>query len=240
MRPNIKKYAIEFSVIFISITLSFIVEEWRTGKQERRVTNEYLQRLKAELNEKTLQTEKYLDNNRLLIREYGRIAKNFKTREIKEDSLFQYLIESEHSGFFEPELTTWESLKSSGIFGSVKPEIIDSVNSLLQEYKELNKQQKRLTDLTLPTWLMFLPDIPSKEVADKWVSFFKKHNIYSDIEQLKAANGQVDLNKFLNNSIAIDYFFHKTLTTIGIEYSFKSLLEKEKRLIELIEKEIEE
>jgi hypothetical protein len=239
MRPDVKKYAIDFAVIFISITLSFIVEEWRTNNQEREIAKEFLQRLKGELNEKTLQTKRYLENNKALIKGYERIATNFKTREIKEDSLFGYIIESEHSGIFEPELATWESLKSSGILATINPAIIDSVNSLLQTYKELDKQHQRLSSLTLPTWPMFLPDIPSIEVRDKWILFFKKYNVPLSLKESKT-EGAADMGKFLGNSVAIDYFFHKTLTTSGIEDSFKSLPKKETRLIELIEKEIEE
>ena len=57
MRLDIKKYAIEFAVIFMSITLSFIVEEWRTNQQEKKVTKEFFQRLKSELNQKSLETQ---------------------------------------------------------------------------------------------------------------------------------------------------------------------------------------
>jgi hypothetical protein len=237
MRTDIKKYAIEFAVIFMSITLSFIVEEWRTSQQERKAVIEFLQRLKAELNEKTLQTQLYLQQNKRSSSNYERIATNFKTREIKADTLYMYIVKSEGSGFFDPELATWESLKSSGIFANVKPEIIDSVNSLLQHYKGLDGVQKYKHDLFKLTWPVMVIDIPSNEMTDQWLAL--KNDIPSSAKQSHAV-GRTDLSKFLSNSVAVDYFFTQALTTFGIENTFKSLPEKEKRLIELIEKELEE
>lgn len=56
MKTGMKKYAIEFVVIFVSITASFLVEEWRTSRQDGEITREYLLRLKNELDRKALFT----------------------------------------------------------------------------------------------------------------------------------------------------------------------------------------
>jgi hypothetical protein len=239
MRQHLKKYLIEFVVIFVSISLSFIVDEWRTSEQEDKIVKEYLQKLKIELAEKTLHTKQYLNNNRSQILVCERLAANFITKELTDDSLFLYLEVSEHADIFESELVAWESLKNSGAFSSIKPEIADSVNSLIKKYKKLEITTRFLQDLAVRTWPEFLPDIPSTTVTNQWISVLQREGFLLSIKQSKP-HVQGDMSKFLNNSVAVDYFFTKNLAINRTEKDFKSLPEIEKRLIELIEKELNE
>ncbi|HEY5823173.1 MAG TPA: hypothetical protein VIT44_02335 [Cyclobacteriaceae bacterium] len=239
MRSNIKKYAVEFAVIFLSITFSFVVEEWRSTRQEKKVTKQFLQRLKAELTEKTVRTQRYLNHNKKVLKNLEKIAINFKTREIKDDTLLLYLFESESNGMFNPELETWESLKSSGVLATIEPEVIDSVNSLLKKYRVIGDLDKEAQELFVLTWPMFLSDIPPNEVTDQWIMFFQKGDYLLNGKRYEPGK-RSDFNKFLNNSIAIDYFFTKVLRAGGTVEYFQSIPEQEKRLIELLEKQLEE
>ncbi|HCZ36320.1 MAG TPA: hypothetical protein DHV26_10395 [Cytophagales bacterium] len=240
-KKTLGKYVIEFFIIFFSITLSFIVEEWRVKRQESRQTRDFLVRLKTELQARSKATTAYFENNEILMGGYQRIAENFSTREISNDSLYRILTESEHSSRFDPDIATWTSLTNSGIISTVKPAIIDSVNALLTVYKELNRTNDYLYSLTFTSWQKFIPDFPSETIIQQWTDLFQQ-KLKQDLKMgIHVQNQKFDPDKFLNNPIAIDYFFFKLLMTKGTQEMYRDeVMHKEKRLLELIEKEIKD
>lgn len=223
---NLRKYLFEFLVIFLSVTISFAVDEYRSSREDRKIANDYLLRLAKELEYRERLTLQYLEANKVLRDNYEIILKNFESKELPGDSLLKLIVSSEAFARFDSRLDNWESLLSSGKIDAIDPAITDSVNSLYKYYRDLEFTNKMVYDNWTTTWGKVAADLPG-------------HSYINAVHQLdfgkRVTATDPQLDRFLTNTLAIDYYHSKFwLTNYVHNRYFKFLPAKEKRLITLL------
>jgi len=207
------------------------VEEWRTDLEEKKVAKEMIQILIQELdskNEKTKEFIQYNENKRVALK---RIVENFHLRNISHDSLLVLYTQSNEFEPFNSDLLAWESIVNSGKINWISPRIIRYVNSLINDYRDIEYvilMEWKVADFSYSS---MLKDIPT----DKYAQLMYNKHQSNDYKRIPTA----DLNPFLDNVLAVDYFSSRLSLSEYIFDSHNTLPLKEEALIEILEKEIE-
>lgn len=88
-----------------------------------------------------------------------------------------------------------------------------------------------------PTWLTFIRDFEPDAVIDSYVTLLQKRGVKFLVANHNSRR-QNTVDKFLNDPVAIDYFFHKAMVTSDIQSQFRELPKRERDLIEMVEREL--
>lgn len=230
MKSLANKYLIEAVVIFLSITGSFLVEEWRTLKAEDKVTKEMLLILKDELEKKHSKTESYLKFNERRIIKLQKMVDNFHLRKMPHDSLFLLLSEIEEFEPFDSNLTSWESITNSGRINYVSPKLIKYVNSTILDYRDI-------------AFTISLELIASEILYDEVITtldpkIFAERVYLNQNNKLKSLI-PANLDAFLNSNHAIEYYSSRLSYTKFIKRVHFKLPLKEEAIINIINAELE-
>lgn len=111
--PVLGKYLSEILVIIIGITLSFVFDEWRSGRKDRRDESGYLRLLAEDLTSDTAVLGAYISMEKEAIRCTERLA-NFSSAEEVRDSLFYLLDRCASYVEFAPSNSAYEELRQTG------------------------------------------------------------------------------------------------------------------------------
>ena len=224
------KYLIEGIVIFLSITGSFFVEEWRSDREEVEVTKEMLQILQDELEKKHSNTESYLRFNNRRIIKLQKMVDNFHLRNMPHDSLLLLFSEIEEFEPFDSNLTSWESITNSGRINYVSPKLVRYVNSLILDYRDI--------EFTISLEISASEILYDEVITTLDPKVFAKRVHFNHNNKRKSLI-PANLDKFLNSSHAIAYYG----TRLGyakfiVKIHDPKLPLKEESVIDLINKEL--
>jgi hypothetical protein len=230
MKNLASKYLLEAIVIFISITGSIMVDNWRTNKEEDKVTKEMLQIMKDELDKKHTKTESYLQFNDRRIIKLQKMVDNFHLRTIPHDSLLLLFSEIEEFEPFDANLTSWESITNSGRINNVTPKLIRYVNSTVLDYRDI-------------AYTISLELTASKILYDEVIATLEPkayaQRIYFNNNDNNETLVTTNLDAFLNSNHTIEYYSSRLHYAKFIKRVHFKLPLKEEAIIDLIKKELE-
>lgn len=235
MEPKkLGRFVLEFFVIFISITFSFLVEEWRDDNANRQKASKMLSALSKELRQKTRFNEGLVWEVHLQCESARKIAASFTGERIRSDSLLLYVIQNQIFSEMDPNLRYWQSILQSGNVDLIRTDLIDSINYLLYQYEYLAKgleMIQAMADNTFPTVLETL-DIETGAYTSSFLAF----NTQSRSTQVLT---QWNTQKFYSNIVVADYYFSLYWLKDDLDRAyFEKLKHHEGTVIKMIEEEI--
>lgn len=163
-------HGIELIVVFISISLAFIVNQCRDDYQNARLEEKYLQSFREDiaadlttLDSMIVQNERYLENLRKLI---GMI----KAKDLANDSLFENTVALIGISRFFPNQSTYQSIISNGNFGVISDYRLKQ--QISKYYQELGSReliesvyQLHLNEYVLPFFYQNVDLLEGKVIA---------------------------------------------------------------------------
>lgn len=230
MKALLQKYLIEFFVIFFSITLSFLVDEWRTARQDKLKSREFLSRLSQELKKRTKETSRFMAYVSRANHANEKILLSYHKPQVNSDSLLELILTSEILVRYDNSLKTWESIVHSGNLNLLNPSIIDSVNALMDCYSDIAWTNDMLKSIYQGAWSNVAKSLPIKPFSAKMARYYMAQQV--------TEAPVFDAHLFLNNTVAYDAYTSKYLLTKYLRERYVSLPAREQRLIDMIEREL--
>jgi len=143
------EYFWEFFMLFLAITLGFIVENWREHIVEHRREKQYVSSMIEDLKSDTISLNVYLSNQRIAMTGYDSVIflLNQKERTTEQQRRLYYLtrIALRYNDFPQLEGNTYEQMKSSGNLRLIREQnVADSISHYYSKTKETDLATSQL------------------------------------------------------------------------------------------------
>jgi hypothetical protein len=114
IRNRLPEYLIEFIIIVLGITLSFMLNEWRNNRDNRAAEIEALQAIHADLVADSTTVDKEIKILNSYVKYYGYFLQNIKNKNAKQDSIVQALNVFGNYTTFEIRNVSFQQLQATG------------------------------------------------------------------------------------------------------------------------------
>ena len=116
---NWLNHFIELVVVVIGITLAFMLNNWREGYVNHRMEKKYLNSFRDDLNFDRVQLDSLILYNETKLKDINRLIAFLKDRKVDNDSVLVVFAEMMLFTPFDPNVTTYQSLKNAGDFALI-------------------------------------------------------------------------------------------------------------------------
>ncbi|MFC1898637.1 hypothetical protein ACFLYJ_03595 [Candidatus Cloacimonadota bacterium] len=155
---NYKHYVLELLVVFISITLAFMLDNWSSSQRNQIMLKEYFESLIIDINSDLTTLESSINNIEEILSSYAKMIE-FQKIEAPNDSIYFYLDAVLGSEKLNSNKSTFESLISSGNINLIsKIEIKKKIFKVYGLYDDAELSDKANYDYRFSTIIPFLND----------------------------------------------------------------------------------
>ena len=186
---NWLNHIIELVVVFIGITLAFMLNNWREDTKNNQIENQYLNSFHDEIVYANAKLDTIIKNNKTKIEYLDNSIELLKNNNLPEDSMMLVISHMVQISIFIPKTNTYESIKNSGNFNiienyEIRSKIIEYYESfegklLVEEYYKLY-----INDYIIPYFFDNVDILNSKIVNKKGMETFKINNLIMGYYQL--------------------------------------------------------
>jgi len=115
-----KNHLIELVVVFIGITLAFMLNNWREHAKDREIEGQYLRSFHEEISYSKAKLDTILNRNKAKINYLNNTIELLEGDALPSDSILAVLAQMAQISFFIPKTNTYESIKNSGNFNIIE------------------------------------------------------------------------------------------------------------------------
>jgi hypothetical protein len=161
-KTGLKRYLSEVIVIFLGISISFWVDEWRSHRKEREIEHKMLENLKSNLEQDTLVLGRSVYATNLMVRGVEMLTRFEQEADIADSVIFYIDMAASYTGVLTNQ-TAYEEMKQTGYTrliqdDTLKRAILGHYTTLIpyvQEWCEVDKAHT-LTQL-IPEMSIYFP-----------------------------------------------------------------------------------
>ncbi len=199
LRNRLSEYLIEFIIIVLGITLSFILNEWRNNRDNRAAEIEALQAIHADLIADSTTVGKEIKLSNSYEKYYGYFLQNIKNKNAKQDSIVQALNVFGNYTTFEIRNVNFQQLQATGQLRLIsnKKILTQIVNLYANEYENIKEYVHIDRVMVLEQILPFL----IKESNLSLYKLYARKDILKLKEYKNLLNDKAFQNLFLMNQV---------------------------------------
>ena len=217
------KYVFEIIVIFLGISISFWLEEWRDNRKDKEMERKHLVDLKNNLKQDTFMLSQLIRGGHTFVNSSRNLA-TFKSDTDILDSLNFHIDNASSYLLFKTNQAAYEEIKQTGHTGLITNDTLKLI--ILQHYTSIIKQGEEWSDVDKNyTMTQIIP-----EMSNYFSVVVDTTNMVSAAQKIKALRLQKLRNMLLNNAAykqaAIDVF---TSTKIYSEKLIKRIEDELKK-----------
>jgi len=117
---NWLNHIIELVVVFIGITLAFMLNNWREDTKNNQIEKQYLNSFYDEIVYANAKLDTIIKNNKTKIEYLNNSIELLKNNNLPEDSMMLVISHMVQISIFIPKTNTYESIKNSGNFNIIE------------------------------------------------------------------------------------------------------------------------
>ena len=210
-----KNHSIELIVVFIGITLAFMLNNWREDVKDNKLESQYINSFHDEIVYSNAKLNTIISTNRTKVEYLKKTIAQLKTDKLPIDSTLAVIAKMVQINLFIPKTNTYESIKNSGNFNlidnyKIRSKIIEYYESF--EGKKLIEEYYRMyiDNYLIPYFFENVDILNSKIVLEKGLDNFRLNNLIVGYYQLLVQvvdnyENIYELNKDLKLTLEDDY-----------------------------------
>jgi len=184
-----RNHLIELIVVFIGITLAFMLNSWRENAKNNQIEGQYLSSFHKEIAYSNAKLDTILKKNKVKIRYLTNAIELLKSDKLPSDSIMVVIAQMAQISLFIPKTNTYESIKNSGNFNiienyEIRSKIIEYYESfegkkLVEEYYKLY-----INNYIIPYFFENIDILNSKIMNKKGIESYRLNNLIVGYYQL--------------------------------------------------------
>jgi len=136
---NWLNHFIELVVVVIGITLAFMLNNWREGYVDHQLEKKYLNSFMDDLNFDRVQLDSLILYNETKLKDINRLITFLKNKDVENDSVLIVFAQMMMFTPFDPNVTTYQSIKNAGDFGLISDYRLKE--NLIKYYQNLESKK---------------------------------------------------------------------------------------------------
>jgi hypothetical protein len=205
-----KNHLIELIVVFIGITLAFMLNNWREHTKDKKLESQYLSSFYEEIVFANGKLDTIINTNKEKMTYLARMIESLQKDILPVDSTIAVIAQMAQISLFIPKVNTYESIKNSGNFN-----LIDDydIRSKLIEYYESFEGKKLVEDYykmyinnyLIPYFFEHVDILNARIINRKEIESFKLNNLIVGYYQLLAqvVDNYKNIHKLNKHLIAV-------------------------------------
>jgi hypothetical protein len=184
-----KNHLIELIVVFIGITLAFMLNNWREHTKNSRIESQYLSSFYDEIIYSNAKLDTIINTNKVKIRYLTNTIALLKNDDLPADSIMAVIAQMAQISLFIPKTNTYESIKNSGNFNiienyEIRSKIIEYYESfegkkLVEEYYKMY-----INNYIIPYFFENVDILNSKIMNTNLIASYRLNNLIVGYYQL--------------------------------------------------------
>ncbi|MGD9899768.1 MAG: DUF6090 family protein [Calditrichaceae bacterium] len=179
---NWSNYVIELFVVIFGVTIAFMLNSWYESNKSRELEKKYLQGFADDMTNDYVELDSIISSGELKINKVNRLLILLKHEPVDSDSVLTIFAEMAMFSPFDPNTTTYESIKSSGNLGVISNFYLRS--ALIRYYQTLNEKKyideifsSYLNDFIIPFALKNIDFVENQFVSESVFRDYKFRNL---------------------------------------------------------------
>ncbi|MGD9489581.1 MAG: DUF6090 family protein [Calditrichaceae bacterium] len=179
---NWSNYLIELFVVIFGVTIAFMLNSWYESNKSRELEKKYLQGFADDMTHDYAELDSIISSGETKISKVNRLLIILKHPPFDSDSVLTIFAEMAMFTPFDPNTTTYESIKSSGNLGVISDFYLRS--ALIRYYQTLNEKKyideifsSYLNDFIIPFALKNIDFVENRFVSESVFRDYKFRNL---------------------------------------------------------------